>query len=214
MRIVIAEDSAILREGLVQLLAMRGHDVLAAVVDAPALLKAVADDPPDVAIVDIRLPPGHTDEGLRAALQLRRDLPGVGVLLFSQYVETAFVAELLAAGSDGVGYLLKERVVRLDDFIDALHRVAAGGTALDPEVITQLFGRSRHRDQLAGLTAREREVLALMAQGRTNTAIAATIRVTERAVEKHVTNIFVKFDLPPSDADHRRVLAVIRYLQN
>jgi DNA-binding NarL/FixJ family response regulator len=214
MRVVIAEDSAILREGLAQLLAVRGHDVLAAVVDAPALLEAVTRDPPDVAIVDIRLPPGHTDEGLRAAIQLRRDAPGVGVLIFSQYVETAFVAELLAGGSEGVGYLLKERVVHLDDFLDALHRVAAGGTALDPDVVTQLFGRSRRRDQLAELTAREREVLALMAQGRTNTAIAATIRVSERAVEKHVTNIFAKFDLAPSDTDHRRVLAVIRYLQN
>jgi len=214
MRIVIAEDSAILREGLAQLLVVRGHEILAAVLDAPALLKAVTDDPPDVAIVDIRLPPSHTDEGLRAAIQLRQNAPGVGVLIFSQYIETAFVAELLAGGSDGVGYLLKERVVQLDEFIDALNRVAAGGTALDPDVITQLFGRSRHRDQLAELTARERDVLALMAQGRTNTAIAATLKVTERAVEKHVTNIFTKFDLPPSDADHRRVLAVIRYLQN
>lgn len=214
MRIVIAEDSAILREGLAQLLVVRGHEILAAVLDAPALLDAVTADPPDVAIVDIRLPPSHTDEGLRAAIQLRRQAPGVGVLIFSQYVETAFVAELLAGGSDGVGYLLKERVVDLDEFIDALHRVAAGGTALDPDVITQLFGRSQHRGQLAELTARERDVLALMAQGRTNTAIAAKLKVTERAVEKHVTNIFTKFDLPPSDADHRRVLAVIRYLQN
>jgi DNA-binding NarL/FixJ family response regulator len=214
MRIVIAEDSAILREGLAQLLAVRGHDVLAAVVDAPALLAAVAEQQPDVAIVDIRLPPGHTDEGLRAAIQLRREMPGVGVLIFSQYVETAFVAELLAGGSDGVGYLLKERVVQLDEFIDALHRVAAGGTALDPEVVTQLFGRSRHRDQLAELTARERTVLALMAQGRTNTAVAAALRVSERAVEKHVTNIFTKFDLVPSETDHRRVLAVLRYLQS
>ena len=214
MRIVIAEDSAILREGLAQLLAIRGHQVLAAVGDVPALFEAVAIGPPDVAIVDIRMPPSHTDEGLRAAIRLRRELPGTGVLIFSQYVETAFVAELLAGGSEGVGYLLKERVVQLDDFIDALHRVAAGGTALDPQVVTQLFGRSRHRDLLTELTPREREVLGLMAQGRTNTAIAGAIRVSERAVEKHVTNIFAKFDLPPSDADHRRVLAVIRYLQN
>jgi len=213
MRIVIAEDSAILREGLAQLLAVRGHDILAAVADADALLDAVTREPPDVAIIDIRLPPGHTDEGLRAAIRLRRDNPGVGVLIFSQYVETAFVAELLAGGSEGVGYLLKERVVELDDFVDALHRIAAGGTALDPDVVTQLVGRSRHRDQLAELTAREREVLALMAQGRTNTAVAAALRVTERAVEKHVTNIFTKFGLAPSDTDHRRVLAVIRYLQ-
>lgn len=214
MRIVIAEDSAILREGLAQLLAIRGHEVLAAVADVPALFEAVAATPPDVAIVDIRMPPSHTDEGLRAAIRLRRERPGTGVLIFSQYVETAFVAELLAGGSEGVGYLLKERVVQLDDFIDALHRVAAGGTALDPQVVTQLFGHSRHRDLLTELTPREREVLGLMAQGRSNTAIAGTIRVTERAVEKHVTNIFSKFDLPPSDADHRRVLAVIRYLQN
>jgi DNA-binding NarL/FixJ family response regulator len=214
MRIVIAEDSAILREGLAQLLTMRGHEVLAAVVDVPALFEAVAAQPPDVAIVDIRLPPSHTDEGLRAAIRLRRESPGTGVLIFSQYVETAFVAELLAGGSEGVGYLLKERVVELDDFVDALHRIAAGGTALDPQVVTQLFGRSRHRESLTALTPREREVLDLMAQGRSNTAIATKIRVSERAVEKHVTNIFGKFDLPPSDADHRRVLAVIRYLQN
>jgi DNA-binding NarL/FixJ family response regulator len=214
MRIVIAEDSAILREGLAQLLTIRGHEVLAAVVDVPALFEAVADQPPDVAIVDIRLPPSHTDEGLRAAIRLRRELPGTGVLIFSQYVETAFVAELLAGGSEGVGYLLKERVVQLDDFVDALHRVAAGGTALDPQVVTQLFGRSRNRDLLTELTPREREVLGLMAQGRSNTAIAGAIKVSERAVEKHVTNIFGKFDLPSSDADHRRVLAVIRYLQN
>ncbi|HWS36696.1 MAG TPA: response regulator transcription factor [Actinoplanes sp.] len=213
MRIVIAEDSAILREGLAQLLAVRGHEVSAAVVDAAGLFEAVAADPPDVAIVDIRLPPSHTDEGLRAAVRLRREFPKTGVLIFSQYVETAFVAELLAGGSEGVGYLLKERVVQLDDFIDALYRVAAGGTALDPDVVTQLFGRTRHRDLLAELTPREREVLGLMAQGRSNTAIAAGIRVSERAVEKHVTNIFTKFELPPSDTDHRRVLAVVRYLQ-
>ena len=213
MRVVIAEDSAVLREGLAQLLAMRGHRVLAAVADAPALLEAVAATPPDVAIVDVRLPPGHTDEGLRAAIELRRCRPGVGVLIFSQYVETTYAAELLAGGSDGVGYLLKERVVQFDDFVDALHRVAGGGTALDPEVVTQLFGGSRRRERLAELTARERDVLALMAQGRTNAAIAAALRVTERAVEKHVTNIFTKFDLPPSDNDHRRVLAVLRHLQ-
>ncbi|MFC4072561.1 response regulator transcription factor [Actinoplanes subglobosus] len=214
MRVVIAEDSAILREGLAQLLTMRGHEVLAAVVDVPALFEAVGVQAPDVAIVDIRLPPGHTDEGLRAAIRLRREFPGIGVLIFSQYVETAFVAELLAGGSEGVGYLLKERVVQLDDFIDALHRVAGGGTALDPQVVTQMFGRSRHRELLAEFTPREREVVALMAQGRSNTAIATTIGVSERAVEKHVTNIFGKFDLPPSDTDHRRVLAVIRYLEN
>lgn len=214
MRVVIAEDSAILREGLAQLLTIRGHEVVATVVDAPALLAAVATERPDVAIVDIRLPPTHTDEGLRAAIRLRREAPGVGVLIFSQYVETSFAAELLAGGSDGVGYLLKERVVQLDDFVDALTRVAAGGTALDPEVVTQLVGASRRRDQLDALTPREREVLGLMAQGRTNTAIATALSVTERAVEKHVANIFTKFALPPSEADHRRVLAVLRYLRS
>ncbi|MEU5949354.1 response regulator transcription factor [Micromonospora sp. NPDC047465] len=214
MRVVIAEDSAILREGLAQLLTIRGHEVAATVVDAPALLAAVTTERPDVAIVDIRLPPTHTDEGLRAAIRLRREAPGVGVLIFSQYVETSFAAELLAGGSDGVGYLLKERVVHLDEFVDALTRVAAGGTALDPEVVTQLFGASRRRDQLDALTPREREVLGLMAQGRTNTAIAAALSVTERAVEKHVANIFMKFALPPSEADHRRVLAVLRYLRS
>ncbi|MER5333772.1 response regulator transcription factor [Micromonospora sp. NPDC002717] len=214
MRVVIAEDSAILREGLAQLLTIRGHEVVATVVDAPALLAAVATERPDVAIVDIRLPPTHTDEGLRAAIRLRREAPGVGVLIFSQYVETSFAAELLAGGSDGVGYLLKERVVQLDDFVDALTRVAAGGTALDPEVVTQLVGASRRRDQLDALTPREREVLGLMAQGRTNTAIATALSVTDRAVEKHVANIFTKFALPPSEADHRRVLAVLRYLRS
>jgi DNA-binding NarL/FixJ family response regulator len=211
MRIVIAEDAAILRDGLVQLLALRGHEVTATA-DAAALHVAVGEQPPDVAIIDIRLPPTHTDEGLRAALELRRRFHGLGVLLFSQYVETRYVGQLLAEGSAGVGYLLKERVVDLDDFIDALNRVASGGTALDPEVVTQLMGAGRSHDAIAALTGREREVLALMAQGRSNAAIAKTFVVTERAVEKHIANIFTKLDLPASDTDHRRVLAVLRFL--
>lgn len=213
LRVVIAEDSAILREGLAQLLAMRGHEVVASVVDADALRRAVREHQPDVAVVDIRLPPGFVDEGLRAAVELRRQLPDLGVLVFSQYVERSFAADLLAGGSGGVGYLLKERVVDLDDFMDALARVAAGGTALDPEVIAQLVGSSRNRDRLEQLTPREREVLGLMAQGRANSAIAATLTVTERAVEKHIANIFTKLDLLPSSQDHRRVLAVLRYLE-
>lgn len=212
MRIVIAEDLPILRDGLAQLLRMRGNQVVA-VGDAAALDAAVAERVPDVAVVDIRMPPTHTDEGLRAALDLRRRYPGLGVVLFSQYVETRFVHELLAEGSSGVGYLLKERVSDIDEFIDALTRVASGGTALDPEVVTQLFGAGRRGDALNRLTRREREVLELMAQGRTNAAIAATFVVTERAVEKHVANIFTKLDLTASESDHRRVLAVLRYLE-
>jgi DNA-binding NarL/FixJ family response regulator len=211
VRIVIAEDSAILREGLAQLLAMRGHEVVAAVPDAVALLAAVDEHQPDVAVIDIRMPPSHTDEGLRAALRLRQATPTLGVLLFSQYVETRFVRELLADGSSGVGYLLKERVTDLDEFTGALDRIAAGGTALDPEVVTQLFG-ARRDSQLDTLTPREREVLALMAEGRTNGAIARTLVVTERAIEKHVANIFAKLGLSVSDGDHRRVLSVLRYL--
>jgi DNA-binding NarL/FixJ family response regulator len=212
MRIVIAEDAAILRDGLAQLLVLRGHDVVA-VGDPAALDAAVAARLPDVVVVDIRMPPTHTDEGLRAAIELRRRFPGLGVLLFSQYVETRFVNQLLAEGSSGVGYLLKERVSDIDDFIDALTRVASGGTALDPEVVTQLFGASRRGDGIARLTPREREVLALMAEGRTNSAIAGLFVVTERAVEKHIANIFTKLGLVASDSDHRRVLAVLRYLE-
>lgn len=218
MRIVIAEDTAILRDGLVQLLTSRGQEVAAAVGDAPALLAAVAEHRPDVAVVDIRLPPDHTDEGVRAAVELRRLHPDLGILMFSQYVEASFATALLAHGYQGVGYLLKERVVDIDDFIDALTRVASGGTALDPEVVTQLVGANRQpgRDERAELaerlTPREAEVMALVAEGRTNAAIAGTLAIGERAVEKHVANIFTKFDLPQTDVDHRRVLAVLRYL--
>jgi len=169
---------------------------------------------PDVAVVDIRMPPSFTDEGLRAAIAIRRERPGVGVLVFSQWIETRYAAELLATSSSGVGYLLKDRVADVGEFLDALTRVAKGGTALDPEVVTQLFGASRRGNALAVLTPREREVLGLMAEGRSNAAIARRLVVTERAVEKHVANILTKLDLPPSEEDHRRVLAVLRYLDS
>ena len=214
MRIVIAEDAAILRDGLALLLVDRGHDVVAAVRDGDALRAAVAEHVPDVAVVDIRMPPSFTDEGLRAAIAIRRERPGVGVLVFSQWIETRYAAELLATSSSGVGYLLKDRVADVGEFLDALTRVAKGGTALDPEVVTQLFGASRRGNALAVLTPREREVLGLMAEGRSNAAIARRLVVTERAVEKHVANILTKLDLPPSEEDHRRVLAVLRYLDS
>ncbi|OLE35467.1 MAG: DNA-binding response regulator [Actinobacteria bacterium 13_1_20CM_3_68_9] len=212
--VVIAEDAAVLRDGLVHLLTDRGHDVLAAVSDADALRGAVEEHRPDVAVVDIRMPPTHTDEGLRAAVALRAAHPDLGVLVFSQYVETRYAAQLLAGGARGVGYLLKDRVADVSDFVDALVRVAAGGTVLDPEVVTQLMGTTRRTEALAGLTAREREVLGLMAEGRSNGAIAAALFLSAGAVEKHITSIFSKLGLPPSDADHRRVLAVLRYLES
>jgi DNA-binding NarL/FixJ family response regulator len=218
MRVVIAEDSAVIRAGLAEILADRGHQVTAAVGDAEALRAAVAAQRPDVVVVDVRMPPSYTDEGLRAAIALRRDHPGLGVLVFSQYIETRYAAELLGAasrgGAVGVGYLLKDRVADVSEFIDALTRVAAGGTALDPQVITQLFSASSRAGGLATLTAREHQVLALMAEGRSNGAIAGSLVISERAVEKHVSNIFSKLGLPPSDSDHRRVLAVLRYLQS
>jgi DNA-binding NarL/FixJ family response regulator len=214
MRAVIAEDSTLLRDGLVHLLRRRGHEVVAAVADAEALLAAVTADPPDVAVVDVRMPPTHTDEGLRAALALRRDHPDVAVLVLSQYVETRYAAQLLSGRCNGVGYLLKDRVADVSDFLDALARVAAGATVLDPEVVTQIMGASRRGSTLATLTGREREVLALMAEGRSNTAIARSLFVSNASVEKYVTNIFAKLGLPPSDADHRRVLAVLRYLES
>ncbi|MFC9875948.1 response regulator transcription factor [Nocardia salmonicida] len=210
MRVVIAEDSAILRDGLAGLLTERGHEVVAMVGDATSLSEIVETHRPDVAVVDVRMPPTFTDEGLLAAIALRRKHPGTGVLVFSQWIETRYATELLAAGASGVGYLLKDRVADVGDFVDALYRVATGGTALDPEVVSQLMGASRQQDSLARLTPREREVLELMAQGLTNNAIAASLTVTERAVEKHIGNIFTKLDLPPSDTRHRRVLAVLR----
>ncbi|MEU4412942.1 response regulator transcription factor [Nocardia salmonicida] len=210
MRVVIAEDSAILRDGLAGLLTERGHEVVAMVGDATSLSEIVETHRPDVAVVDVRMPPTFTDEGLLAAIELRGKHPDTGVLVFSQWIETRYATELLAAGAGGVGYLLKDRVADVGDFVDALHRVATGGTALDPEVVSQLMGASRQQDSLARLTPREREVLELMAQGLTNNAIAASLTVTERAVEKHIGNIFTKLDLPPSDTRHRRVLAVLR----
>jgi DNA-binding NarL/FixJ family response regulator len=213
IRVVIAEDSAVLRDGLVQLLANRGFRITGAVGDPAALHRRVDEDCPDVAVVDIRMPPTFTDEGLRAALELRRAHPGLGILLFSQYVETRYAAELLAGGAAGIGYLLKDRVADVSDFVEALVRVASGGTALDPEVVTQLVGSSRRTDSLSNLTAREREVLSLMAEGRTNAAIAATLVISEGAVEKHVANIFSKLELTASPTDHRRVLAVLRFLE-
>jgi DNA-binding NarL/FixJ family response regulator len=210
MRIVIADDAAILRDGLAHLLATRGHEVVAGVGDAVALRAAVTEHRPDAAVIDIRMPPTHTDEGLRAAIDLRRDHPGLGILLFSQYVETRYATELLAGSPAGVGYLLKERVGDIDDFVEALHRVAAGGTALDPEVVRHLLSAD-HRGVRA-LTPREHDVLTLMAEGRTNAAIAKTLVISDRAVEKHIANIFLKLGLPPSGDDHRRVLAVLRYL--
>ncbi|AOT60410.1 Transcriptional regulatory protein DegU [Streptomyces rubrolavendulae] len=219
VRVVIAEDSVLLREGLTRLLTDRGHEVVAGVGDADALLKTVdalaADGtPPDVVVADVRMPPTHTDEGVRAAVRLRADHPGVGVLVLSQYVEERYATELLAGSSRGVGYLLKDRVADVRDFVDAVVRVARGGTALDPEVVAQLLGRSRRQDVLAGLTPREREVLGLMAEGRTNSAIARQLVVSDGAVEKHVGNIFLKLGLSPSEGDHRRVLAVLTYLNS
>jgi len=212
MRIVIAEDAAVIRAGLAEILTDRGHEIVAAVGDAEALKDAVAAYQPDVAIVDVRMPPSHTDEGLRAAIAIRRDHPGVGILVFSQYIETRYAADLLATGSGGVGYLLKDRVANVAEFTDAITRIAAGGTALDPEVVSGLLNASRHASALGTLTAREHDVLALMAEGRSNGAIAGRIFVSERAVEKHISNIFTKLGLPPSDSDHRRVLAVLAYL--
>ena len=213
MRVVIAEDAAVFREGLVRLLEDRGHEVCAAVGDGVELLAAAAAHRPDVAVVDIRMPPTHTDEGLRAALQLRRDHPGTGVLVFSQYIETRYAARLLQGNAAGVGYLLKDRVADVAEFTEALARVAAGGTALDPEVVSQLLGAGRHARGLAALTAREREVLALMAEGRSNAGIAAMLVISAGVVEKHVASIFAKLGLPPAEGDNRRVLAVLRYLE-
>ena len=213
MRVVIAEDLALLRDGLERLLRDNGFEVAAAVADAPSLLRAVAEQRPDVAIVDIRLPPDFRDEGLRAALELRHRAPDTGVLMVSQYVEPAYAAELLADARGGVGYLLKDRVLDVGEFVDAVARVARGGTALDPEVIAQLVSRRGGEGPLAELTPREREVLSLMAEGRSNAGIAQALVLTVGAVEKHIASIFGKLALAPSDSDHRRVLAVLAYLQ-
>ena len=212
MRVILAEDSTLLREGLVRLLAEEGHEVVAATADAEALLAAVAADPPDVAVVDVRMPPTHTDEGLRAALDIRRRHPGVGVLVLSQYVEKRYATDLLSTHSQGVGYLLKDRVAQVQEFLDALERVGAGGAAFDPEVVRQLLARTTHVDPLNELTARERDVLAQMAQGHTNAAIAGRLYVSRSAVEKHINAIFDKLRLPRDGGYSRRVLAVLRYL--
>jgi DNA-binding NarL/FixJ family response regulator len=216
MRIVIAEDSPVICAALAELIVARGHQVLAAVGDGQAMLRAVAEHAPDLVLVDVRMPPTYTDDGLRAALELRRGYPGLPVLVFSQYVETRHVYDLLGAGepgaSAGVGYLLKDRVGDVAEFIAALERLAAGGTVLDPDVVSELLSASRRSEALSQLTSREREVLALMAEGRSNSAIAASLVVTRRAVEKHISSIFLKLGLPATDADHRRVLAVLRYL--
>jgi DNA-binding NarL/FixJ family response regulator len=214
LRVVIAEDSAVLRDGLVQLLVDRDFVITGAVGDAESLHRSVERERPDVAVVDIRMPPTFTDEGLRAALALRKRHEGLGILLFSQYIETRYAAELLADDAAGIGYLLKDRVADVSDFVEALVRVASGGTALDPEVVTQLLGASRRTDSISVLSSREREVLSLMAEGRSNAAIADALVISDGAVEKHVTNIFTKLDLPVSQSDHRRVLAVLRYLDS
>ena len=213
MRVVIAEDLALLRDGLTRLLRDNGFEVVAAVWDGDALVHAVARERPDVAIVDIRLPPSFRDEGVRAAVELRERHPETAILVVSQYVESTYATELLADGRGGVGYLLKDRIMEVADFVDAVRRVAKGGTALDPEVVAQLFSRRRVDGPLERLTPREREVLGLMAEGRSNAAIAEQLVLTTGAVEKHVANIFMKLRLPPSETDNRRVLAVLAYLQ-
>jgi DNA-binding NarL/FixJ family response regulator len=210
LRIAIAEDSVLLREGLIRLLADEGHDIVATSGDAEGFLRAVADTQPDVCVVDVRMPPTFTDEGLRAALVVRDRWPEIGVLVLSQWVEERYATELIAGRPHGVGYLLKDRVADVADFLDALRRVATGGSALDPEVVAQLLARSRH--PLGGLTPRERDVLSLMAEGRSNSAIAQSLVVGGGAVEKHINNIFMKLGLAPGDQDHRRVLAVLRSL--
>ncbi|MGY5131632.1 LuxR C-terminal-related transcriptional regulator [Streptomyces nigrescens] len=211
MRVVIAEDNALLREGLVLLLTSAGHEVAAVAASGPEVLPALLEHRPDAAVLDVRMPPGFRDEGLRAALAARREIPGLPVLVLSQYVEETYAAELLGGGASGVGYLLKDRVGRVDEFLDALERVAAGGTALDPEVVTELMTRRRD-DPLDTLTPREREVLQLMAEGRDNTTIAQLLVVSDRAVSKHIGNVFTKLSLPAGDTGHRRVLAVLAYL--
>lgn len=214
MRVVIAEDSVLLREGLARLLADSGFDVVGQAENAEQLLLKVRSYDPDVAIVDIRMPPTHTDEGLRAAHEIREKHPRTGVLVLSQYVEPGYALELLQDSAEGVGYLLKDRIADIDEFTAAVRRVAEGGSALDPTVVSQLVGRNRRDDPLEGLTPREREVLGLMAEGRSNQGIAQLLVITERAVEKHVTSIFGKLRLPAASADHRRVLAVLTFLRS
>jgi DNA-binding NarL/FixJ family response regulator len=212
LRVVVAEDLFLLRDGLVRLLEAHDFEVAAAVGDAPGLLRALVSERPDVAIVDVRLPPTFTDDGLRMALEARQTVPGLPVLVLSQYVEQLYARELLADRAGGVGYLLKDRVFNDDQFVDAVRAVAAGGTVMDSEVVAKLLGRRAREEPLARLSGREREVLGLMAEGRSNSAIAQRLFVTEKAVSKHSTSIFTKLDLAPSDDDNRRVLAVLAYL--
>ena len=212
LRVIIAEDSALIREGLARLIADSGGVVVAKVADGPSFVAAVVEHRPDVSVVDVRMPPTQRDEGLRAAIEARRQVPGTPVLVLSQYVERQYATELLADRAGGVGYLLKDRVADIREFMDALRRVARGGTALDPEVVAQLMVPRRSDDRLNALTPREREVLAAMAEGRTNMGIAALLSISEGATEKHISNIFGKLELPDSENDHRRVLAVLTYL--
>jgi DNA-binding NarL/FixJ family response regulator len=212
VRIVIAEDLALLRDGLIRLLAAHDFEVVEAVDNGPSLLRALTIHRPDVAVVDVRLPPTFTDEGLRAAIEARMRVPGLPVLVLSQYVEPLYARELLSDRNGGVGYLLKDRVSNIGQFLDAVRRVAAGGTAMDPEVISQLLSKHAGNQPLSQLTAREREVLGLMAEGRSNAAIAGKLFITEKAVSKHTNSIFSKLGLPPSEDDNRRVLAVLAYL--
>jgi DNA-binding NarL/FixJ family response regulator len=212
MRIVVADDSVLLREGVVRLLEDAGHEVVAQAGDADDLLRKASAHKPDLAVVDIRMPPTGTDDGLRAALEIRRRMPTTAVLVLSEYVEEAYAHELVAEGAERTGYLLKDRVTDIDGFVEAVRRVGAGGSVLDPEVVATMLGRRRSDDPVAALSKREYEVLALMAEGRSNQAIAEALFVTERAVEKHVTSIFSKLGLAPAPEDHRRVLAVLTYL--
>jgi DNA-binding NarL/FixJ family response regulator len=213
VRIVIAEDSALLRDGLTRMLTDHGHDVVGAIDDAVGLMQLVEREDADLVVLDVRMPPTHTDEGIRAALELRAQWPHLPVVVLSQYVEENYASELLAGDLGGIGYVLKDRVTDVGRFVDTVERVGQGGTAVDPEVVSQLLARTRRQRPIAELTPREREVLGLMAEGRSNTAIAEKLVITQRAVEKHVKNIFQKLQLTPADTDHRRVLAVLRYLE-
>jgi DNA-binding NarL/FixJ family response regulator len=212
MRVVIAEDLTLLREGISRLLGDRGWEIVAAVDDGPKLVEAIAEHRPDIAIVDVRLPPSFTDEGIRAAIEARERVPGTPILILSQYVEESYASDLLAGAGGGVGYLLKDRVADVRQFVESLERVAGGGTAMDPEVVAQLLGRRDNRGPLSELTPRELEVLTLMAEGRSNSGIGVELGISSSAIEKHVKQIFAKLDLPPAGEDHRRVLAVLAYL--
>jgi DNA-binding NarL/FixJ family response regulator len=212
VHVVIAEDLALLREGLARLLGDRGWEIVAAVDDGPKLVAAIVEHRPDIAVVDVRLPPSFTDEGIRAAIEARERVPGTPILILSQYVEESYAKDLLASADGGVGYLLKDRVADVRQFVESLERVAGGGTAMDPEVVAQLLGRRDNRGPLSELTPREREVLTFMAEGRSNTGIGLELGISASAIEKHVKQIFAKLDLPPAGEDHRRVLAVLAYL--